>query len=153
MKVIPETRTDIYAFLLAIVLSVLLILITLWYLQTFHKMYGGQNPKVWICILIPILFSFTNPYEISRLDLSNRFDLAIFVFRDTVTQRKAKGTCHDKRKQKRQSGMDNLYTHATTDTTHKTKTSKTKNTTQKTKRMNNSDPTKKPEVNPCSFEG
>jgi hypothetical protein len=49
----------------------------LWYLQNLLKIYGGQNPKFWICILIPIFLSFTNPYEISsciwQTDLTELF--------------------------------------------------------------------------------
>ena len=85
--------------------------------------------------------------------MANRFDLALFVFRDTGGQRRAQGTCHDKRKPKGQSGMDNPHTHAPLGTRHRTKTNKTKNTTQKTKGMSNTDPTKKPEVNPGVSEG
>ena len=105
----------------------------LWYLQNLLKIYGGQNPKFWICILIPFFLSFTNPYEISCLHLANRFDLALFVFRDTEGQRKAQGTCHDKRKPKGQSGMDNPHTHATLGTRHRTKTNKTKTQHRKLK--------------------
>ena len=65
--------------------------------------------------------------------MANRFDRALFVFRDTRGQRKAQGTCHDKRKPKGQSGMDNPHTHATLGTRHRTKTNKTKTQHRKLK--------------------